>query len=231
MSSVVAVVGREPPSLAEAGEGVARLLHAHVRRIGPEDGIEGYEAAQGVLDELADPAVLAAVVPDGAAMESATGYVISRFRKPVVVTPQALATGHPLVVSRVLLPLDGSEESAAAVAPTAGFLADAGVDLIVLHVFNAATAPKFWDQAAHARRSWEGEFLARYCPLPGVRLHMRTGAPGEQVVTVAAQEHVDLVVLGWSQHLDPDRAATVRRTISESHVPVMLMPVSTPALS
>ncbi len=229
MAGVVAMVGSEPPSLVDAGEGVARLLRADLRQVGPPGGLGRIDAVQDILDELDDPAILAAVVPDGAAMEAATGHVISTFRKPVVITPQLLTAQHPLVVSRVLLPLDGSQESAAAVAPTARLLADAGVDLVVLHVFTETTVPRFWDQAAHAWRSWDSEFLARYCPQPAVRLHLRTGAPGEQVVAVAAEEHVDLIALGWSQRLDPDRAATVRRTISESHVPVMLVPVPTSA--
>jgi hypothetical protein len=144
----------------------------------------------------------------------------------VVVAPQLPATRRPLVVARVLLPLDGSAEGAAAVAPTARLLADAGVDLVVLHVFDKVTVPRCWDQAAHARDCWEREFRARYCPQPGARLQLRTGVAGDQVVTVAEQEHVDLIVLGWSQRLDPDRAATVRRTLGLAHVPVMLMPVS-----
>jgi len=41
---------------------------------------------------------------------------------------------------------------------------------VVLHVFDAQTVPKFWDQHAHAGQAWEQEFLARYCALPGARL-------------------------------------------------------------
>jgi hypothetical protein len=226
MTGVVAVVGAAMPCVAEAGAAVSSLLRADLRRVDPEPRLESGEAARVVLDELAAAEVLVAVMPDGTAMEGTTGYVISRCRKPVVVIPRTLASRPPLVIARVLLPLDGSWEAAAAIAPTAELLSDAGVDLVVLHVLVEDTVPRFWDQAAHARRSWESEFLARYCPQPGVRLRLRTGAPGEQVVTVAEQEQVDLVVLGWSQRLDPDRAATVRRTISEIGVPVMLMPVS-----
>ncbi|HSP20123.1 MAG TPA: universal stress protein, partial [Myxococcaceae bacterium] len=131
-------------------------------------------------------------------------------------------------MTRVLLPLDGSWEAAAAVAPTAALLAHAGLELVVLHVFHAATVPPFWDQAAHFRSSWEPEFLARYSPNPGVRLHLRSGVPGEQLVSVAAEERVHLIALGWSQRLDADRAATVRWVLRDARVPVLLMPVREP---
>ena len=231
MTGVVAVVGGGPPSVQATGEALAELLHVEVRRVGPDEGLDGDgdEVAQRLLDELADPAVLVAVMPDGAAVEGSSGHVISAGPKPVVVVPDTLATSPPHVPCRVLLPLDGSWEAAAAVAPAARFLADAGVELVVLHVFDESTVPRFWDQAAHARNAWESEFLARYCSGPGVRLRLRTGAPGESVVTAAAQEHVDLIVMGWAQRLDPDSAATVRRTIHDAQVPVLLVPVSAPA--
>jgi nucleotide-binding universal stress UspA family protein len=225
MTGVVAVVGSASPFLTQTGAAVARLLRADVRHLRPHTR-DTPDPVRAVLDELAGPDVLAAVMPGGAAMEAMTGGVISACRKPVVVTPPMPATRHPSAVSRVLLPLDGSAEAAVAVAPTVQLLADAGVDLVVLHVFDQTTVPRFWDQAAHARSCWESEFRARYCPHPGVRLQLRTGAPGEQVVTVAERERVDLIVLGWSQRLSPARAATVRRVISEAHVPVMLMPAS-----
>ena len=226
MAGAVAVVGAASPSVVQTGAAFAALLQADLRPLGAPEGLEQPEAARALLDEIAAPDVLVAVMPDGAALEATTGFVISTCPRPIVVTPQTLEARQPLVISRVLLPLDGSREAAAAVAPTVRLLTDAGIDLVVLHVFDRTTVPRFWDQAAHARRSWEPEFLARYCPYPAVRLHLRAGAPGEQVVTVAGQERVDLIVLGWSQRLDPDRAATVRRTIAEAQVPVMLMPVS-----
>jgi hypothetical protein len=98
--------------------------------------------------------------------------------------------------------------------------------VVVLHVFDASTVPRFWDQAAHARRAWEEEFMTRFCAQPGARLELRSGAAGQQVVDVAATEGVDLITLGWSQRLDPGRAQTVRRTVLEAAVPVMLVPLA-----
>ncbi|ATL69319.1 hypothetical protein CRH09_27220 [Nocardia terpenica] len=36
----------------------------------------------------------------------------------------------------------------------------------------------------------------------------------------------DLIILGWSQRLEPGHAPTVRRTVTEATVPVMLIPVA-----
>jgi nucleotide-binding universal stress UspA family protein len=62
---------------------------------------------------------------------------------------------------------------------------------------------------------------------PGARLELRSGVAGEQVVDVAMAEQVDLIALGWSQRLDAGRARTVRRTVTEASVPVMLVPLFT----
>jgi len=126
---------------------------------------------------------------------------------------------------RVLLPVDGTARSAAAVAGAAERFARGGAELVVLHVFDAQTVPKFWNQHAHASQAWEQEFLARYCPLPGARLELRSGTAAEHVAKVAGDEQADMIALAWSQRLEPGCAAAVRRTILEAQVPVMLVPM------
>ena len=64
----------------------------------------------------------------------------------MVLVPPGAKVRRP-AIRRVLLPLDGTPESAVAVADTMGLLACAGVDLIVLHVFDAATVPRFMAEA------------------------------------------------------------------------------------
>ena len=81
----------------------------------------------------------------------------------------------------------------------------------------------YWDQPAYAQRAWSDEFLARYCPVPGVRIELRTGVPHQHVVAVASQSDADLIALGWSQQLDRGRAAVVRNTVAASQVPVSLL--------
>ena len=96
---------------------------------------------------------------------------------------------------------------------------------MVLHVFDAQTVPKFWDQHAHAGQAWGQEFLARYCALPRARLELRSGAAAEHVVKVAGAEQADMIALAWSQRLEPGRALVVRRAVLDAGVPVMLVPM------
>jgi hypothetical protein len=226
MSGVVAVVtGDGPATVRDVGVALADLLDAGLREIGGRAGRPAKAAAAAVLRELEAPDVLLGVLADGVGHDAMASRLIRDSTKSLAVVPATVRRASPMVISRVLMPLDGTWEAASAVARTSELLAHAGVDLVVLHVFDEATAPRFWDQAAHAREAWAAEFLARYCPHPGVRLELRSGAPGGQVVTAAVEEGADLIALGWSQRLGHDRARTVRRTISAATVPVLLVPV------
>ncbi|MFF5113754.1 universal stress protein [Streptosporangium sp. NPDC000509] len=245
MADVLAVVddgGDEDEAAAVTGvaRAVAEILRTGIREIHLVPGSGARETATTVLRELERASTLLGVLADGAPPGVMSWWVVRRCTKPVVLLPPSpvpvmppatpVARGTPLtphhVISRVLLPLDGSFEAAAAVIETARLFTRTGVDLVVLHVFDEVTVPRFWDQAAHARQAWEQEFLARHCACPGVRLELRSGVAGEQVVSVAAAEHVDLIALGWSQHLDEGRARTVRETLADARVPVMLIPVA-----
>ncbi len=154
--------------------------------------------------------------------------VLQAARRPLVVVPpdaDGPRNGH---LDCVLAPLDGSEASAHAVAESVRLFCAHGVDVVVLHVFEAATVPRFWDQAQHAQPVWEQEFRARFCDAEGVRVQLRSGVPGEHVVSVAAQEQADLIVLGWAQDLSAGRARTVRQALSSAGVPVLLVPLAEP---
>lgn len=212
--------GRDDRSVRAVAEALAELLDARVRDIDTDRGAGGVDR---ILGALAERSVRLAVLAS-ADLTGPAWPVLQRAGKPVVVAP---GTGWPMHrISRALIPLDGTAESAGAVAQTNRLLSGAGVDLLVLHVFDADTVPRYWDQPGHAELVWEQEFLARFCDVPGTRLQWRRGAIGEQVLDVATAEHVDLIALGWSQRLDPGRARTVRRTLRDAAVPVLVVPVA-----
>ena len=224
MRKVLAVAGPESASaVAAVAQAVADVLQITVSRFDPP--LPDSQHATAVLDELEQPdAVLGVVIRDTAA-SGRSWRIASRSAKPMIVVPPASAAARPPVISRILVPLDGTLESASAVSETIGLFASAGVEIVVLHVFDEPTAPRFWDQAAHARRSWEREFRARFCTHVDVRIELRSGEPGEHVIQVAADEHADLIALGWSQRLEAGRARTVRSAVQETEVPVMLVPL------
>jgi len=227
MTQVLAVLGggtTEAPVI-ETAAALAEIAHARVRQVSLTADLSAERAAARVLDALHSPGSLLAVLARDERPRPIWRRVAQRSARPVVLVPAA-ARGRRPEIRRVLLPLDGTAESAAAVAGTVEQLASAGVDLVVLHVFDAETVPRFWDQAAHAGRAWAEEFLARYCAQPGVRLEIRTGVAGEHILDVAAAERADMIALGWSQQLDPGRARTVRRAVLDAAVPVMLVPTA-----
>jgi nucleotide-binding universal stress UspA family protein len=215
----------------EAVQGIAaalaRTLHLKAEQRELPSGIDDVSAA--VLLSIDDPTVQLAVLPycAGDLALKVTG-VIRKCPKPVVLMPIGRGATAPGLISRVLVPLDGTPESAETMAETVALFAASGTDIVVLHVFDETTVPKFWDQPAHARKSWDEEFLARYCNEPDARLELRTGRPGESILDVAATEHADLIALGWAQDLSAGRARTVRTTLSRASTPILLLPVASP---
>jgi nucleotide-binding universal stress UspA family protein len=226
MSDVLAALGRgvDKRPVTGTATAIACVLGAKVRQIDVSDGADPARGTDRVLAGLAAPGTVLGVLSGTASLHDLCWRVAQRAQKPVVLVPP-VGRAVPQTISRVLVPLDATPESATAVSETVGLLARAGVDIVVLHVFGTATVPKFWDQAEHAERAWQAEFIARYCRESGVRLRLRSGEPGEHVLDVAAAEGVDLIALGWSQHLDDGRARTVRRTVRDTDVPVMLVPI------
>ncbi|GAB1640336.1 universal stress protein [Krasilnikovia sp. MM14-A1259] len=223
MPHVIAAVrpGADDAAVVPVAGAMAALLCADVRRV---DLVARPTAdAAPILAALQAVDAVAAVVSRDAVDDPGWEALLQGAAQPLVLVPEKGRA--PERIDRILIPLDGTVEAAEAVAETVLLCAGAGLELIVLHVFDASTVPAYWDQAAHARECWEQEFLARHCGVPGVRLHLRSGVAGEHVVDVAESEEVDLIALAWSQRLIPGRAGTVRRTVAEASAPVALIPV------
>jgi len=164
-------------------------------------------------------------VPAGPRPAGHTALAVARrAAKPLVVVPPGPRDPPPAGLHRVLVPLDGTPAAAQAVQQTVLRFAGSGVEVVALHVFDAATVPRFWDRPEYNHDAWAQEFLVRWCPTPGSRLELRTGRLGGRVLEVAAAERADMIALGWSQDLTPDRAAVVREVLTRTDVPVMLLP-------
>jgi nucleotide-binding universal stress UspA family protein len=211
---------RAAHTVTSVAASLARALHLAVEQRPMPSGTV-------VLRDLDEPAVRLAVLPysAGHAARLVTD-VIQRCTKPVVVVPVRRRATPPTSIDRVLVPLDGTVESAVTVAETVALFGASGADIIVLHVFDRTTVPKFWDQAVHARKSWVDEFLSRFCDQPNVRMELRSGTPGEHILDVTASEHADLIAFGWGQNLSAGRARTVRSTLAQSTIPVLLLPLA-----
>jgi nucleotide-binding universal stress UspA family protein len=148
--------------------------------------------------------------------------VLAQATTPVLVVPPG---APPARIRRVLVPLEGTELSSRPVTALLERIVARGVEVIVLHVHRPATVPAFADHQVHAQRSWEREFLARFATAARRRARVvrRVGDPAASVVTVAAQEAVDLVVLSWNRQMTPRHALVVREALARVQVPVLLI--------
>jgi nucleotide-binding universal stress UspA family protein len=223
---VLAVEGGRDTGLPvdRTAEVIARLVGGEVRPLRLAAGLSPDHAAGLVVRALREPGPVTAVLTADEASGPVWQRVAQRSAKPVVLIPPQ-ADQPPPRIRRVLLPLDGTARSAAAVAEAAERFVRGGAELVVLHVFDADTVPKFWDQQAYAGQAWEAEFLARFCALPGTRLVLHSGAAADFVVDVAEAEQADMIAMAWSQRLVPGHAAAVRQAVWHAHVPVMLVPM------
>lgn len=248
MSAVlVAVSGRVPSaSLLAAARAISSVFGATMRAIHVQD--EATHAIPDVapersdvmpttivtgdpIDEIVraadDPEVVLVVV---GAREHPTGPrpaghvalgVAERVGKPVLVVPPAVpADSAP--IRRALVPLEGTSETTNSVAECTTRLADAGVEVVVVHVFDESV-PRFWDEASHASDAYTEEFLARWCREPRAQVRLRRGPAPASMMEMARTEDVDLIALGWSQTMDEGRARMVRLALA-GPVPVLLVP-------
>jgi nucleotide-binding universal stress UspA family protein len=186
--------------------------------------------AEAIVGALAGADVALAVVgarghPAGRRPAGSTALAVATHAaKPVVVVPPEPQDPPPAGLHRVLVPLDGTVDTARAVEQTMDWFAGSGVEIVSLHVFDATTVPRFWDRPEHDQTAWTREFLARNAPAAGNRLQVRSGWPSDRVLEVARTEGADMIALGWGRRLAPDRAAVVREVLTRTPVPVILLP-------
>jgi nucleotide-binding universal stress UspA family protein len=145
--------------------------------------------------------------------------------KPVILVPPDAP--HPGRLRRVLVPLEGTLSTSLAPRGVIELASRASLDVIVLHVLEEHSLPAFTDQPQHEADAWAREFLERYCPsgVDRVQFELRVGLREELVPRVAEETDADLIALGWSGALTPDRAPVVQAALERGHRPVLLIPV------
>lgn len=225
-----------PTEAVHVREGSVEIAESAAKAAGVRLRIESGAPSEVLAARLRDPEVVAMVIgargtPAGRRPIGHTAMqLITTVAKPLVVVPPDAR--EPELIDKILVPLDGSPESAAAVSRTIELAWDAGIEVVVLHVREEAALHAFSDQIHHEGPAWVEEFLARFCPVPAhdVKIELRIGVPEQEVAGVARELEADLIALGWSQKLAPGRAAVVRAILSSSAVPVLLIPLQASAL-
>ncbi len=192
------------------------------------------DAVEEIARTAADDDVRGVVIGSRAlpASSRAVGHtafaLIHQLRKPVVVVPpmSIIEAGRR---HRLLVPLDGTGETATAVQTLLQrLLPSAGIDVVALHVFGADDMPVFSDQPGHETDAWRTEFLHRW--LPGdratVKLETRVGRAAEEVRSVAHDVDADVVAVAWEQDLTAERGELIAALLADAELPVVLLPIA-----
>lgn len=142
---------------------------------------------------------------------------------PLVVVPPETAQ-PPAGTPHVLVPLDGNEDTTAALLPLATHIAAAGAAISIAHVYDAESLPPY------IASSEDIDILASELAkqhLPGIARHceLRIGDPATEVLGVVHAEHPDAVMVAWHQKLTPARAEVMRRLLNDAHIPLVVTPV------
>ena len=229
-------VGRLTAADVEAihvDEGAADLPRSLASRAGIPIRIASGPVGPTLLAAFTSPDVVVGVIgargaPAGGPTAGRTAlHLLERLDKPLVAVPVE-ASDHGGPIERLLVPLEGTDESSLPVADRLASLIVGDIDMIVLHVFTRETMPRILDRPVRDLQLWADEFGARYGPA-GARIECRVGLVAEQVAHVVAEETVDMVVLSWSQNASPGHAEVVRSVVAGSKIPVLLLPVSGPS--
>lgn len=146
-------------------------------------------------------------------------------------------------VRRILLPLDGTPSTAAAITP-AGHLArslEADLDILLVGEAHPHAAPPdrepgalvppvYMDQPHHEWPAFSEEFLQRFvgnighCP-PEVpaRFYLGAGEPAPEILRFANQLGSDLLVLVWHGDLSEHHGAVFREVVRSAPCPVLVL--------
>ncbi len=148
--------------------------------------------------------------------------------KPILAVPpraRVAITGSP----RVLIPLDGDPSTATGLDTVLRTLDRIGARTRVLHVLITPTVPPMSD-SPYDLESWGREFADRQ-GVHGSEVNVRAGDPAEEILSAASADdgegRIDLITIAWGCDLSPGRAEVVRRLLSASPTPVLLVPAHT----
>lgn len=217
-----------------------RGLVLHVATGDPGEALTGALAAQAAAYVVVGSAPVAA--PDErVGLGELAARALEIATSGVFLLGVAPAPGSRL--SRILLPLDGTPSTAAAIAP-AGHLArslEADLDILLVSEAHphapppgrepgALVAPVYMDQPHHEWAAFSEEFLQRFvgnighCPreVPA-RFYLGAGEPAPEILRFADQLRSDLLVLVWHGDLGKHRGAVFREVVRNAPCPVLVL--------
>lgn len=208
----------------EVGDAVERILR-HAQRGDVEI------VALATRSRSPDPEKLLGSVAEG---------VIAAIERPLLVVRPEVAARRVRPFKRLLLPLDATPTTAAALKEVLDLVARLEASIDVLYVIaqrpaeqkerGSMRAPKYVDQPQHEWPSWADEVMNRFLSICGecpaeipVTVHVRQGEIGSEIARFAAARHHDAIVLVRRSHLEPGRAHALRAVLQHAPCPIFLV--------
>jgi nucleotide-binding universal stress UspA family protein len=144
--------------------------------------------------------------------------------KPLLAVPPETPVPHAL--RRVLTALEGTSSRPRRLNRALELVNTLGLEVIVVHVDDEDSIPSFSDQIQHETDAYADAFLAQYASgLRRSQLELRMGDPASEILAVAQERNVDLVVMGWPSGAGSGRGTIARSVVQLSPVPTLLVPV------
>lgn len=177
--------------------------------------------------------------PDQCGLGHVAARALSHVGSRVIIVRPGCA---PRPIARILVPLDGTPSTAAAIAPAGELarLAGAALDIVMVGELEQPTpvpvelgtmaTPQYVDQPQHEWPAFSQEFLERFlgaighCPrgLP-TRFFLRAGDPASEILRAANALDSDLIVLVWRGGCEGEHGRVFRRVLREAGRPVLVL--------
>jgi nucleotide-binding universal stress UspA family protein len=169
---------------------------------------------------------------------SVTEKVLRKATCPVLTVPPPTVSMSHLPFKRLLCPVDFSETSISALQFAFSLAQESDARLGILHVFEWTSddqvSAKRASELSESRQEWEAEIRRRlevlipddvrnWCAPEPI---LRYGKPYYQIVTVAQEEHVDLIVMGVHGRNVLDLmlfGSTTNQVVRQSSCPVLTL--------
>jgi len=237
-------------ALAAAAGWDARALH--VREPGvPEPGsadLEGLELTAIDGDPVAAITGLVAGAPvdalafglrcsAGPARGPGMGHVAEALLDGAVAPVLLVRPGmRPLTtLRRLIVPLEGSPSTSAAMTAADNALCARGREIVMLHVVTGSIptetgslpAPRIMDQQHYEWAAWQEEFTMRFsqCPEGGRhRVTVRVGDPARVIAEEAQSGGAELIVLSWNGSFASGHGAVIKELLDTAPCPLLIVP-------
>lgn len=238
--SVALLHASDPPFPAEE---ILRMLELNSEELGSAvvTPLAG-EPAQAILRYAADhrgSLLVMGLTTNGGGLSVLTERLISEAPCPVLLVPPRVRLPWDRG-GKVLLPLDGTPSTAAAVPWATELAVQLQAAIEIVYVAGAPPPaeagslplPSLLDAPHYEWSAWRREFLSRFCECHWEGEHpvelglmVQTGEPGEAILRAAGAVEPDLVVIGWHGVLTQARAKTLRTVLLKARWPVLTVRV------